>query len=197
MTNIPVNSIEWRNETSTLKTSTAANVTVLEYTIDPVKDDLDGHNLTCVAVTGTTVYNETEVVAVRGMCGNEVCMIVFYHSISPVPSRALRVETAVSDTGPPLVAGSSGLTLTCTVTENTRGLTEIPYGVWMTESGPVQSEYITETVNTTTAISTLSLSSLNTSHAGLYYCQGSLQTPAMDGDITVNSSPIGITVRCE
>ena len=107
------------------------------------------------------------------------------------------METAVSDTGPPLEAGLSGLTLTCTVTENTRGLTEMPSAVWMTESGPVQSEYITETVNTTTAISILSLPSLNTSHAGLYYCQGSLQTPAMDGDITVNSSPISITIKCE
>ena len=104
------------------------------------------------------------------------------------------METAVSDTGPPLEAGRCGLTLTCTVTEVIRGLTRAPSAVWMTESGPVQS---TETVNTKTAISTLSLPSLNTSHAGLYYCQGSLQTPAMDGDITVNSSPIGITVRCE
>ena len=69
MTNIAVSSIEWRNETYTLKTSTGANVTVLEYTIDPVKDDLEGHNLTCVAVTGTTVYTETEVVDVEGMCG--------------------------------------------------------------------------------------------------------------------------------
>ena len=44
-------------------------MTLLEYTIDPVKDDLQGQRLTCVAVAGTTVYSETEVVAVRGMCG--------------------------------------------------------------------------------------------------------------------------------
>ena len=124
-------------------------------------------------------------------------MIVFYHSISPVPSRPLTVETAVSDTGPPLEAGNSGLTLTCTVTEVIQGLTEVPSAVWMTESGPVLSQYITGTVNATTAISTLSLLSLNTSHAGLYHCQGLLQTPAMDGDITVNSSPISITIKCE
>ena len=68
-TNIPVSSIKWRNETSTLAHITGANVTLLEYTIDPVKDDLQGQRLTCVAVTGTTVYSETEVVAVRGMCG--------------------------------------------------------------------------------------------------------------------------------
>ena len=75
MINIPVNSIEWRNETSTLKTSTAANVTVLEYTIDPVKDDLDGHYLTCVAVAGDSEYTEMEVVDVEGMPGRRcVCV---------------------------------------------------------------------------------------------------------------------------
>ena len=69
MTNIPVSSFEWNNETSTLANITGANLTVLEYTIDQVKDDLQGHRLTCVAVAGTTVYSEREVVAVRGMCG--------------------------------------------------------------------------------------------------------------------------------
>ena len=123
---------------------------------------------------------------------------MFSHSyLSPVPSESLTVETAVSDTGPPLEAGLSGLTLTCTVTEVIQGLTEVPSAVWIAESGPVDSEYITGTVNTTTAISTLSLPSLNTSHAGLYHCQGSLQTPAIDGDITVNSSTINITIECE
>ena len=67
MTNIAVSSIEWRDETSTLANITGANVTLLEYTIDPVKDDLQ--RLTCVAMAGTTVYTETEVVDVRGMCG--------------------------------------------------------------------------------------------------------------------------------
>ena len=124
-------------------------------------------------------------------------MIMFYHSISPVPSDSLTVETAVSDTGPPLEAGSSGLTLTCTVTEVIRGLTEVPSAVWMTETASLQSEYITGTVNTATAISNVSLPSLNTSHAGLYYCQGLLQSPAIDGDITVNSSPINITIKRE
>ena len=127
----------------------------------------------------------------------EVCVIVFYHSISAVPSDSLTVKTTVSDTGPPLEAGNSSLTFTCAVTEVIRGLTEVPSAVWMTESGPVDStENVTGTVNATTAISTLSPPSLYTSHAGLYYCQGSLQTPAMDGDITVNSSTIDITIEC-
>ena len=75
MTNIPVNSIEWENETSMLDKISAADVTLLEYTIDPVKDDLQGQRLTCVAVagdsgdSGDSVYTETEVVDVQGMCG--------------------------------------------------------------------------------------------------------------------------------
>ena len=75
MTNIPVFSIEWKNETSTLASISAANLTVLEYTIDPVKDDLQGHNLTCVAVAGDSEYTEMEVVDVEGMPGRRcVCM---------------------------------------------------------------------------------------------------------------------------
>ena len=70
MINVPVNSIEWRNETSTLKTSsTGASVTLLKYTIDPVRDDLQGHRLTCIAVAGDSEYTETEVVDVQGMSG--------------------------------------------------------------------------------------------------------------------------------
>ena len=84
-------------------------------------------------------------------------------SLHAVPSDPdpLRVMTLVLESGPPLEAGSSGITLTCTVTENIRGLTGRPSAVWMTESNPVQSEYITETVNATTAILTLSLSLLS------------------------------------
>ena len=66
MTNIPVSSIEWKNEISTLASISVANLTVLEYTIDPVKDDLQGEKLTCVAVAGTTVYNESRTVDVQG-----------------------------------------------------------------------------------------------------------------------------------
>ena len=75
MTNVPVFSIEWKNETSTLASISAANLTVLEYTIDPVKDDLQGHYLTCVAVAGDSEYTEMEVVDVEGMPGRRcVCV---------------------------------------------------------------------------------------------------------------------------
>ena len=75
MTNVPVFSIEWKNETSTLASISAANLTVLEYTFDPVMDDLQGHNLTCVAVAGDSEYTEMEVVDVEGMPGRRcVCV---------------------------------------------------------------------------------------------------------------------------
>ena len=61
MTNIPVSSIELRNETSTLKSISGDSVTVLEYSIDLVKDNLQGQRLTCVAVGDDTVYTETAV----------------------------------------------------------------------------------------------------------------------------------------
>ena len=67
-TNIAVDSIEWRAGSTVLdhiNSSDAANLTELEYTIDIVMDDLT--ELTCVAVTGNTTYNETELVKLEGM----------------------------------------------------------------------------------------------------------------------------------
>ena len=81
MTNIPVSSIEWKNGTSTLANISAANLTVLEYTIDPVKDDLQGQELTCLAVADDgTVYTESQTVNVEGISGVTLCVIVFYRS---------------------------------------------------------------------------------------------------------------------
>ena len=82
MTNIPVSSIKWRDETSTLDEISATNVTLLEYTIDPVKDDLQGHRLACVALAGTTVYIESQIVAVRGTY-MYVWYEVYMYSITP------------------------------------------------------------------------------------------------------------------
>ena len=48
---------------------------MLEYTIDPVKDDLQGQVLTCVAVAGDSEYTEREVVDLRGMSGMRYCCI--------------------------------------------------------------------------------------------------------------------------
>ena len=80
-TNIPVPSIEWRNETSTLAHISGDSLTVLEVTIDPVKDDLQGQELSCVAVAGDyTMYTESERVDVQGISGVTLCVIVFYLS---------------------------------------------------------------------------------------------------------------------
>ena len=69
MTNIPVTSIEWRDQSSDVLASTADNM-VLEYTISLVTDDLQGQQFTCVAVATsdakTTEYIETAVIQVLG-----------------------------------------------------------------------------------------------------------------------------------
>ena len=66
MTNIhvPVSSIEWRDQSSTVLAS-ATNQTVVKYTIPLVRDDLQGQQLTCRAVAGT-IYNETVELRVAG-----------------------------------------------------------------------------------------------------------------------------------
>ena len=76
MTNLPVSSVEWRNETSTLSNISADNLTVLEYSIDPVKDELQGQKLTCVAVAGGTEYTKGQIVQVQGILQYEVCVRV-------------------------------------------------------------------------------------------------------------------------
>ena len=119
-------------------------------------------------------------------------------SSSPVPPDSLEVKTAVSQSGP-LEAGNTSLTLTCTVTEGTQGLTKMPSAIWMMAGSPVVlgiDGNFESMVNATTAISTLSFSSLNTSHAGLYHCQGRLESPT--GNISLDSTPtISVNIKCE
>ena len=116
-----------------------------------------------------------------------------------VPSNSLAVETEVSEEGP-VEAGSGGLTLTCTVRETISGLSNMPSAQWMGPSGLVSSgEDITvaNVTNTTTIILTLTFSSVHTSHAGQYICQGTVPTPAPVGTVTTNSTPTSVTVRSE
>ena len=117
----------------------------------------------------------------------------------PVPAGSLAVETEVSESGP-LEAGMPGPTLTCTASETIPGLTNMPSAHWiMTGTGPVvpgNGIVINETVrNATTAITTLSFSSLLTSHAGLYHCLGTLLSPA--ANISNSTDPVAVTVTCE
>ena len=66
MTNIPVTSIEWRDQSSDVLTSTVDNM-MMEYNISPVTDDLHGQWFTCVAVVETTTYTETTQIHVEGI----------------------------------------------------------------------------------------------------------------------------------
>ena len=98
-------------------------------------------------------------------------------------------------------AGSGGLTLTCTVRETISGLTNMPSAHWMGPSGPVTSGediVVTEKVrDDTTATVTVTFSSLHTSHAGQYTCQGTVVTPAGVEDVTITSTPNTVTVSCK
>ena len=118
-----------------------------------------------------------------------------------VPSGSLMVKTKVleSDT---VEAGGVGPTLTCTVTETISGLTNSPSAVWVAEYGPLESVggiAVNEIIrNDTTAVTTLSFLELHTSHAGLYTCQGILNSPAADGGtIDVTTPAVPVTVKCE
>ena len=65
MTNVPVSSIEWRDQSSTVLARTT-DQTVVNYTIPLVRDVLQGWQLTCRAVAGTTVYTEMVTIQVTG-----------------------------------------------------------------------------------------------------------------------------------
>ena len=101
----------------------------------------------------------------------------------------------------PVVAGSENLTLTCTVNKVIDGLTNIPSAQWMTTSGLVitgDDITINETIiDEMTTTVTLSFSSLHTSHAGVYICQGTLELPATVTNFTSMPTNVSINVRCK
>ena len=98
-------------------------------------------------------------------------------------------------------AGSADLTLTCTVTEVILGLTNMPSAHWMGPSGPVTSGndiVVTEILHNDTMVTAIiSFSSLHTSHAGLYICQGTVVSPAAVDDMIITSTPDTFTVSCK
>ena len=67
MTDIAVDSIEWRNQSSQLIISNATDLMELQYTIDLVTDDLQGQQFTCIAIAGDTIYNEIVNIQVQGI----------------------------------------------------------------------------------------------------------------------------------
>ena len=67
MTNIAVDSIELRNQSSSLLIiNNVTNLTMLQYTIALVMDDLQGEQFTCIAVSVATKYNESFTLKVQG-----------------------------------------------------------------------------------------------------------------------------------
>ena len=67
MTNVAVDTIEWRNQSSSLLfISNVTNLTMLQYTIALVMGDLQGQQLMCIAVSGATTYNESFTLKVQG-----------------------------------------------------------------------------------------------------------------------------------
>ena len=128
-------------------------------------------------------------------------MNMYQVHLSLVPGDSLKVVTAdVSEDGP-VEAGSGDLTLTCTVREVISGLTNMPYALWSTASGPVTSGddiTLTETLKTGNhSIVTLSFSLLHTSHAGQYMCQGTLVSPATENNITSTPANVSVNVSCK
>ena len=68
MTNVAVDSIELRDQSSSLLIiENVTNLTMLQYTIALVMDDLQGEQLTCTAVVGDATYNETVIIQVQGI----------------------------------------------------------------------------------------------------------------------------------
>ena len=68
MINIPVDYIEWRDQSAVLNSiSSARNLTMLEYTIPLVTDDLHGQQFTCIAIAGDATYTEAVEIQVEGI----------------------------------------------------------------------------------------------------------------------------------
>ena len=84
MTNIAVDSIEWRNQSSQLIISNATDLMELQYTIDLVTDDLQGQQFTCIAIAGDTIYNEIVNIQVQGITILLWCVLIhiYTHMIS-------------------------------------------------------------------------------------------------------------------
>ena len=84
MTNIAVDSIEWRNQSSQLIISNATDLMELQYTIDLVTDDLQEQQFTCIAIAGDTIYNEIVNIQVQGITILLWCVLIhiYTHMIS-------------------------------------------------------------------------------------------------------------------
>jgi hypothetical protein len=89
------------------------------------------------------------------------------------------------------VAGQRNLIITCTVIKTKPRYTNLPSALWLTVSHSVLSAK--DISNATTAISTLKFTSLHTSNAGQYICQGKIQDSSSQY-INSTSPPVSVTV---
>ena len=80
MTELPVSYIEWRNQSSQLSVtpSNAPDLTVLEYTIAYVSEDMRGELLTCVVIArDQTPYFKAAEIMIKGL-KNSHCVVCAY-----------------------------------------------------------------------------------------------------------------------
>ena len=67
ITNEPVSYIQWRNMSHNLSNTTTKDVTVLNYTIPLVKDDMQGQIYTCIALSGNITDSQNATILTKGM----------------------------------------------------------------------------------------------------------------------------------
>ena len=67
ITNKPVSFIQWRQMSQRLSSTTAENVTVLNYNIPLVKDDMQGQIYTCVTVSGNITDTNNATIIANGI----------------------------------------------------------------------------------------------------------------------------------
>ena len=89
MSNIPVDSIELTNRSSSVlnSISNAENHTTLEYTIPLVTDDLHGQQYICIAMAGDTTYTEAVEIQVEGTHTYSGCDCVILYSCQSLQSQ--------------------------------------------------------------------------------------------------------------
>ena len=67
ITNKPVSFIQWRNMFQNTSNTATENVTVLNYTIPLVKDDMQGQIYTCIALSGNINNSQNATILTKGM----------------------------------------------------------------------------------------------------------------------------------
>ena len=72
ITNEPVSFIQWRSMSHNLSSTPEGRVTVLNYTISLVKDDMQGQIYTCIAISGNITDSQNATILAKGIC---ICIL--------------------------------------------------------------------------------------------------------------------------